>query len=958
MFMSGRRIRRRGAYPGWRQLICIFLIVMVGWVGGCQFGIADEQNITVSKGTDIFPVETTVVSLETASPIEREPTPSNEQIGRQVKTQIRPIDGMSMVYIPAGSFQMGSNREDLSSILESCNQYPDAHCYPNFFQHEIPQHKVTLDSFWIDQTEVTNSQYRQCVRAGACQPPVECGSGELSTPLTYSDATQSDHPVVCVNWRQAVAYCEWAGGDLPSEAQWEYAARGPDSLSFPWGNEFDGARLNYCASNCKNAWSDVTVDDGYAYTAPVGSYPDGASWCGALDLAGNVFEWVKDWDGKYSTADDLNPSGPDNGSEKGLRGGAWYYDPSRARAATRDKASPEKRFGFLGFRCAMPGNQEAVFSVPATPTAQPAPVNVDQALKRLKGLSLDDFFEESYKQLLLRSPQKVTALGLADKYGIHNDRLDDLSDAYQSETRRLETAILELLRAYDRENLSPEQQINYEVYEWYLDMRVQGHRFAYHDYPLHHFLDSYQFLTDQLFTEFQPLEDKRDAEDYVARLSLVDRQVDQLLEGLRIREQMGVIPPDFIIYLTRKDLYQRLGMLSNDRTMVEAAGLDVYSHFQDKVLKMRIGDVEKADLLVAARQQIEFSYIPAYFKLLDYLDEIEPKASDDAGVWKLPDGEAYYAWKLHWETSTDITAEQVYEIGLQEVDRLKGEMLEALKALRYPAQLLSPSQMLVLALGEAGYYDTDSSLGKAQVVAAYEELLEEIELKMQPAFDLYPSMDVIIYGDESFSGGGGFYVPGALDGSRPGAFHAGVGGGYVYKMSMPTTLFHEAVPGHHFQIALSYDLDLPTFRKDILLNGYAEGWALYAEQLAWELGMYENDLYGNVGRLQFELLRAARLVADTGIHVKHWSRNEARSYMDRVMGGSSQEVDRYVVFPAQATGYKIGMLKILELRQMAQDELGEDFDMAEFHRVVLGHGGLPLEILERVVKEYIQDKKK
>lgn len=176
-------------------------------------------------------------------------------------------------------------------------------------------------------------------------------------------------------------------------------------------------------------------------------------------------------------------------------------------------------------------------------------------------------------------------------------------------------------------------------------------------------------------------------------------------------------------------------------------------------------------------------------------------------------------------------------------------------------------------------------------------------------------------------------------------------------MSMPTTLFHEAVPGHHFQIALSYDLDLPTFRKDLVLNGYAEGWALYAEQLAWELGMYEDDPYGNIGRLQLELLRAARLVADTGIHAEHWTRNEARSYMDRTMGGSSQEVDRYVVFPAQATGYKIGMIKILELRQLAQDELGEDFDLAEFHRVILGHGSMPLEILERVVRDYIDAKK-
>jgi uncharacterized protein (DUF885 family) len=283
-------------------------------------------------------------------------------------------------------------------------------------------------------------------------------------------------------------------------------------------------------------------------------------------------------------------------------------------------------------------------------------------------------------------------------------------------------------------------------------------------------------------------------------------------------------------------------------------------------------------------------------------------------------------------------------------------MYVALKELRYPSQLLAPSQMLEMARGEAGYYNTDSSSGKAQVIAAYEDLLGEIELVMQPAFDLYPSTDVIVYGDESFGGGGGFYVPGSLDGSRPGAFHTGVGGGYVPKYTMPTILFHETVPGHHFQIALAYDLGLPTFRTDILLNGYAEGWALYAERLAWELGMYEDNPYGNVGRLQLELLRAARLVADTGVHAKGWTRNQARSYLDRTLGGMTHEVDRYVVFPAQATGYKIGLLKMLELRQAAQDELGEEFDLAEFHRVVLGGGSLPLEMLEREVQAYLAAK--
>lgn len=582
--------------------------------------------------------------------------------------------------------------------------------------------------------------------------------------------------------------------------------------------------------------------------------------------------------------------------------------------------------------------------------------SIDQVLFRLKGLGVEEFFEESYKALILRSPQKVTALGLADEYGMRNDQLDDLSDAYQQGTWDLESGILDHLRSYDRESLTPEQQNNYDVYEWYLDMRVQGQQFAYHNYPLHHFLDSYQFQFEQLFTEYQPLEDKEDYEDYITRLSQVERQTDQLLEGLKIRERMGIIPPTFIVQLTREDIYNRLGSRTTDVGTLNVLGLRVYTVFLDKVTRDKsLNDEEKAALLNAAREQIEVSYIPAHKKLLEHLDQVEPKASNDAGVWKLPDGEAFYAWKLRWETSTNLTPEEVHELGLKEVKRIQEEIRAALDDLRYPAELISMNERIKMARDEAGYINTDTRLGKSQVIAHYEELLKDVEEKMRPVFDIYPSMEVIVFGDESFGGGGGFYVPGTLDGSRPGAFHTGVGGGYVPKMGMPSTLFHEAVPGHHFQISISYDLDLPTFRNDILINGYVEGWALYAEQVAWELGMYEENPHGNIGRLQLELLRAARLVADTGLHAKKWTRQEAKSYLERTLGGFTHEVDRYIVIPAQASGYKVGMLKILELRQLAQEELDENFDIVDFHRLVLGKGSMPLEMVERMVVEYINN---
>jgi uncharacterized protein (DUF885 family) len=262
------------------------------------------------------------------------------------------------------------------------------------------------------------------------------------------------------------------------------------------------------------------------------------------------------------------------------------------------------------------------------------------------------------------------------------------------------------------------------------------------------------------------------------------------------------------------------------------------------------------------------------------------------------------------------------------------------------------------AITESGLYDTRTQSGKDQVIAAYETLLDEVDLKLVEVFDIRPRAEVIVIGDLTFGGGGGYYVSGSLDGSRPGAFHTGVGGSYVYKYRMPTIAYHEAIPGHHFQISIAQEMDLPLFQKAIIFNGYAEGWALYAEQLAWELGLFEDNLYGDIGRLELDLLRAVRLVADTGIHAKKWTREEATAYMRDVFGSDmyASEVDRYIVLPAQATGYKVGMIKILELRQKAIDELGDKFDIKEFHQVILGGGGMPLTILEKVVQDYIDAK--
>jgi len=274
-------------------------------------------------------------------------------------TRTRPADGMVMVYVPAGEFQMGSTDDEVGHALAMCNEYR-GDCERDWFEDEQPAHAVALDGFWIDQTEVTNAQFAAFLNEEGNQEEgdvtwldveskwslIELTGGEFRPKSGYAD-----HPVIEVSWFGAAAYCQWAGTRLPTEAQWEYAARGPEGHIFPWGDELDGARLNYCDANCEFDHADESFDDGYARTAPVGSYPEGASWCGALDLAGNVWEWGADWHGDYPAGRQENPSGPSTGDYRVVRGGGWYYGWDLVRAAYRDYVHPDSRAYYFGFRC-------------------------------------------------------------------------------------------------------------------------------------------------------------------------------------------------------------------------------------------------------------------------------------------------------------------------------------------------------------------------------------------------------------------------------------------------------------------------------------------------------------------------------------------------------------------------------------------------------------------------------
>jgi formylglycine-generating enzyme required for sulfatase activity len=327
------------------------LSLTVAFITGCTSPGAAPTSIPTSRQ----PSQTAAKPLTEA---ELKPTPSVNSVpdGQSLgDTWIRPADHAVMVYAPRGEFVMGSTDDQIKYSVQLCEEDgvrifgEGAICFPSEFADETPAHAVILEGFWIDRIEVTNKQYERCVEAGVCTPPVEKES--FTRAIYYGESAYDDYPVIWVGWEQAAAYCSWVGARLPTEAEWEYAARGPESRIFPWGNTFDGTRLNYCDASCELGIADEAFDDGYPDTAPVGSYPSGASWCGALDMAGNVREWVTDWYGAYQGRQQENPAGPQSGQLVVSRGGSWFDLPTNVRSVKRGQNTPDFSAYKLGIRC-------------------------------------------------------------------------------------------------------------------------------------------------------------------------------------------------------------------------------------------------------------------------------------------------------------------------------------------------------------------------------------------------------------------------------------------------------------------------------------------------------------------------------------------------------------------------------------------------------------------------------
>jgi len=370
---------------------------------------------------------------------------------------------------------------------------------------------------------------------------------------------------------------------------------------------------------------------------------------------------------------------------------------------------------------------------------------------------------------------------------------------------------------------------------------------------------------------------------------------------------------------------------------------------------------DKQALLEQAEEQIKNRDFPAYESLIEYVKHLRTKATTDDGVWKLPRGDKYYEHLLHSYTTTDLSAQQIHEIGLSEVARIQGQMTQILSTLGYSGRPLKELIKEVSMEPKLQYPDSEEARGQA--LKDYQTIIDRVNSRLDNLFDLKPKASVKVDRIPKFkekTAPGAYYMRPAADGSRPGVFYANLLN-LPYKHDMETLAYHEAIPGHHFQLAIQQELKgIPMFRKFIPFTAYAEGWALYAEKLALEHNLF-SDLYSVLGYLKSELFRAVRLVVDTGIHHKRWTRELAIDYMAEVTGMDMDdivpEIERYIVMPGQACAYKIGELEILRLREMARKQLGDFFDLKKFHNVLLKDGALPLEILEDRVVEYINSVK-
>ena len=576
-----------------------------------------------------------------------------------------------------------------------------------------------------------------------------------------------------------------------------------------------------------------------------------------------------------------------------------------------------------------------------------------------KPFSLDHFLAKELVINVLDSPEYMTYLGIFDNYGQvlgHNKKLsiNSLEDSESNYRDSLDT--LATLKRYDINDLTENQKITHKIAVFDTENDIKEfEEFRYHSYPFNQISGNHLGLVE-FMTDTHPVRTEREASDYIERVKLFDESLSANLVWLEEQKKLGIFAPKFVIDHVIKQLNDLIGYEDKENPLMQI--------FIEKISSLNMDEETETRLISELSAVIESDVKPGFQLILDFMEENYENSNIYHGVWSLPNGDEFYALRLRSYTTTNYTAAEIHQIGLDEVERIGSRMKEIFIELGY--EVNKPIGQMMNELNEnPEFLYADTPDRKEIVINDYNKMVKEAEEDVRPYFEKFPKSPVEVRAVPEYSektAAGGYYQSPSLDGSRPGVFYANL---YDIKQTpkfgMRTLTFHEAVPGHHFQIALNQENeDLTLYRKlGYRTSAYTEGWALYSEQLAVEVGMTK-DLYDELGVLQSEMFRANRLVVDTGMHYKKWTREKAMDYMKETTGMSDTEVrveiERYIVWPAQATSYKMGMLQILELRDRAKNEMGDKFNLKQFHSIVLDQGIVPLFILEDLIDEWIKSK--
>jgi uncharacterized protein (DUF885 family) len=622
-------------------------------------------------------------------------------------------------------------------------------------------------------------------------------------------------------------------------------------------------------------------------------------------------------------------------------------------SACGDQANNQKDTQTEAASATVVSAEQAVAGVPASESAEKSPSE-----------QLNDWFEVNYETELMMSPISLTFLGRKERY----DEIDDMSE--EAEIKQLEwkrNSVAEMKERFDYEQLDANAKLSYDLWEYQYKLAEKGAKFRRSGYVFDQMRGSHsRFPT--FIMGFHKVESLSDMQAYISRLSGLGRGMNQLVDRAKLGASEGVRPPRFAYEVVRQ---QALAVIdgvpfteSGENSPIwEDVSAKVGSLIEANTITQEQGD----ELLAAAKIALTEKFGPSYESLVAFLDaDIENTSELSQGVHANPNGGEFYEYRLNAMTTTDMTADQIHQLGLSEVARLRTEMELLKEKSGFEGSLQEFFAYIRDSQDNEKFYFPNTDEGRKGYIDDATAAIDNIKKELPNYFGILPKGDLIVKRVESFreqDGAPQHYYPGTPDGSRPGIYYAHLSDmSAMPKNELEVIAYHEGLPGHHMQIAIAQELEgVPTFRTQAGFTAYSEGWALYSEKLAKEMPNTFSDLHSDFGRLGSEIWRAIRLVVDTGMHSKKWSEEQAVEYFSQNSPAPLEtirtEIQRYLVMPGQATSYKIGMIDIQRLRAKAEAELGEKFDIKAFHDTILGGGALPLSMLDRKVTDWIASQK-